>query len=313
MEFIAHWQAHEELEDLVLVLGVTQQGLETLNTSLVEALDTVSDAESALNSASKGADRVKRQLGKRLVEFNMAARQWLEGRPEGELVPRVESFTAAPDKFCRPVREALRLWQVVNTGTPPEGLVLPLVLRGGFTRADMEALRAEFDAARLAEEDAEFALSLARARRDVVEGRVRRVLVSYNGMVTTQFAGNEVVTDTKPRLFPLPGSTPDAVTLTGAWSPEQNGAALTWEASTDPKVTGYQLRVHPGPEYQRRGSRVLRNFPPDAPREYLGHEPLSTPGGVVSYCLYVMKPRGRHKASKPVTIARPGAGGSAGG
>ena len=77
MEFIAHWQAHEELEDLVLVLGVTQQGLETLNTSLIEALETVSDAESALNSASKGADRVKRQLGKRLVEFNMAARQWL--------------------------------------------------------------------------------------------------------------------------------------------------------------------------------------------------------------------------------------------
>jgi hypothetical protein len=62
--------------------------------------------------------------------------------------------------------------------------------------------------------------------------------------------------------------------------------------------------------YQRRGSRVVRNFPADAPREYAGREALQVPGGVVCYCVYVVKQRGRHKASLPVVITRPAAGGA---
>ena len=304
-EFIAHWQGHEELDDLVLVSGVTLDALVLLKTSLEGAQNAVLEREVALSGASGQAEVAKRRLRKRLVEFNVAARHWLEGTAEGEMVPRVETFTAAPDKFCRPVREALRLWGVVNEGPAPAGLVLPLVLRGGFSRADMEGLRGEFDADRLAEEEAEFALGLARARRDVLEARVRRVLVSYNQMVMSQFGDEEIIAGTKPRLFPLPGSTPDAVELSGAWDAERNGAALSWEASTEPKVKGYQLRCHDGPEYRRRGSRVVRNFPLEGPHEYVGREALEVPGRVVSYCLYVVKVRGRHKGSKPLTVAAP--------
>ncbi len=304
-EFIAHWQGHEELADLVLVSGVTLDEMVQLKLSLEGMLGTVGAAEAGLTRASNQAEGAKRRLRKRLVEFNVAVRQWFEALPEEEMVPRVETFTAAPDKFCRPVREALRLWLVINAGPAPAGLVLPLVLRGGFSRADMEGLRAEFDADRLAEEEAEFALGLTRARRDALEAKVRRVLVSYNQMVMSQFGDEEIIAGTKPRLFPLPGSTPDAVALTGTWDVARNAAALSWEASTEPKVKGYQLRCHDGPEYQRRGSRVVRNFPLEGPHEYVGWEALEARGGVVSYCLYVVKVRGRHKGSKPLTVAAP--------
>ena len=119
-EFIAHWKSHEELEELVLVTGVTLGELGVLRSELKGRLDEVWKAELALSGASGRAEGVKRRLRKRLVEFNVAARQWLEGAPEREMVPRVETFTAAPDKFCRPVRDALRLWKVVNEG-PPRG------------------------------------------------------------------------------------------------------------------------------------------------------------------------------------------------
>ena len=304
-DFVLHWEGYEELADLVIGSGVTRAGLRALHTSLDGQMDKVLDGEAALAAASRAANSSRRELRKRLVEWNAVARQWCAGLPEAEMVPRVETITAAPDKFCRPVREALRLWQVINNGPAPEGLTLPMVLRGGFSRADMEALRAQFDADRLAEEDAEFALGLDRARRDALEAEVRGVLVSYNQIVMAQYGEDEIIASSKPRLFPLPGSTPDAVALTGVWDPARRGAALTWEASTETKVTGYQLRWYDGPVYQRRGSRVVKNFPVEAPREYLAQEAHAATSGTATYCLYVMKQRGRHKGSKPLTVTPP--------
>lgn len=260
----------------------------------------------ALHSAM--AAHWKEKLRDRLVQFNVATRLWFAGRPEGAVVPQVVSLTAAADKFCRPVREALRLWAVIDAGPPPPGLVLPLGLPEGFARADLEGLLADYHGERMALEEVEFQQALRRAARDARQDRVREALVAYNGIVNSQF-GEEGPEGTRPpRLFPLPGSTPEPVVLHAAWEPAAGAARLTWEASASPRLKGYQLRWHPGPEYQRRGSAIAATFAADAPREFLARHGLGAPGAVASFCLYVVQARGRHKGSRPVAVRRPPGG-----
>src|SRR6185295_8738888 len=99
---------------------------------------------------------------------------------------QVETLSAAPDRFCRPVRDALRLWDVINDGTPPAGLPLPLLLQEGFSRDNLSALMEAYQAARLILEDLEFQRDLIRASRDAHQEWLRETLVAYNRMVTSQ-------------------------------------------------------------------------------------------------------------------------------
>jgi hypothetical protein len=275
-------------------MGTELQGLQ-------ETLQEL-EAESAHHVSQTLA--LKTQLRDRLVQFNVAARTWYEDRPEGRVVPQVETLSAAPDRFCRPVRDALRLWDVINDGAPPAGLSLPLLLQEGFSRDDLAALMDAFQAARLGCEELEFQRDIIRASRDQTQDSLRETLVAYNRMVNSQFGSNPAVAGTLPQLFPTPGGIADPVELKAEWDPSGAQALLWWEESTAPKLKGYQIRCRDGPEYQRRGSRLVANIPRDSPPEFTTTDGLEAPGSVASYCLYVVQERGRHRGSQPVTIRR---------
>ncbi|HWB04603.1 MAG TPA: hypothetical protein VG796_16360 [Verrucomicrobiales bacterium] len=303
-EYLAHWSGTDELTDLVLPGGVSRTELGEMGTELAGIQESLQELEDELAHHANETLKLKTQLRDRLVQFNVAARTWYEDRPEGKVVPQVETLSAAPDRFCRPVRDALRLWDVMNDGAAPAGLTLPLLLQEGFSRDDLAALMDAYQNARLTHEDTEFQCDLIRANRDQVQDWLRETLVAYNRMVTSQFGTNAAVTDTLPQLFPTPGGIADPVELQAAWDSSANQAILTWEPSTAPRLKGYQIRCLPGPEYQRRGSRLVANIPRDGALECLTADGLDAPGTVASYCLYVVQERGRHRGSKPVTIRR---------
>jgi hypothetical protein len=161
-----------------------------------------------------------------------------------------------------------------------------------------------YQASRLAHEDIEFQRDLIRANRNQLQDWLRETLVAYNRMVTSQYAASPAVTGSLPQLFPTPGNVADPVDLHAEWDPDISRAVLRWEESNSQKLTGYQIRCHHGPEYQRRGSKLVANISKNDPLEYITAEGLAAPGSVASYCLYVVQERGRHRGSKPVTVRR---------
>jgi hypothetical protein len=304
-EYLAHWTATDELSELILPGGVDRTELGEMGAELQALQESLQELDEELALHAAQALTLKTQLRDRLVQFNVAARTWYEERPEGQVVPQVDTLSAAPDRFCRPVRDGIRLWDVINDGTPPAGLPLPLLLPEGFSRDDLANLMDTYQAARLTHEDTEFQRDLIRASRDQVQDWLRETLVAYNRMVTSQYAANPSVTASLPQLFPTPGGIADPVELHAEWSPSAGQAVLTWEPSTAPKLKGYQIRFHPGPEYQRRGSQLVANISKDGPLECGTADALEAPGTIASYCLYVVQERGRHRGSRPVTVRRP--------
>ena len=59
-----------------------------------------------------------------------------------------------------------------------------------------------------------------------------------------------------PRLYSLPGHTPYPVKAGGTWLPDKNLARFTWDASTDTKLSYYQVRWCPGDTCDKKEGHV---------------------------------------------------------
>ena len=238
--------------------------------------------------------------------FNEAARAWWGKVPAGLAVPRVLSLSAALDKFLRPVRDALRLWARLDAGAAPAGVALPLTVggEGAFGRVDLQALYDAALAARDEMEAAEFALTILRGERDVLEGRVRAVLAAYLRAVPVRLGGEHAVVRSLPRLWPLPGHTPAAVRAQGVWSAEEGAARLTWEPSADAKLASYEVRWCPGEVYEKKEERVAGRVGKDAARVFLARQGLAGPGDAGCYKVYVILETENERGSAAVVVRR---------
>ena len=250
------------------------------------------------------------QLLARVLEFNATARAWWGRQPEGRAVPRVTYLQAALDKFLRPVRDAIRLWGLLNAGAAPSGVVLPLRLgpQLDFARADLEALMASALAAREAAEVAELLLAIARARRDKVEDRARAALAAFLKAAPSRLGADHPTVQAMPRLYPPAGHTPEPVKSAGAWDPDSEGARLTWEASPDKRLSHYEIRWCRGEDYSKKKERVAGRVEPDAPRVFLTVTGLAKRGAVACFRVYVVLDTKNERAGSVLTVRRPEAG-----
>jgi hypothetical protein len=238
--------------------------------------------------------------------FNEAARAWWGDRPEGRAVPEKPLITASLEKFLRPVREALRLWDRLNGGPPVPGVALPLTVggEGAFGAGEMRALYNEALALREEVEEAEFMLSILRAERDVLEGRVRAVLSAYLKAVPARLGRDHAVVRALPRLWPLPGRTPDAVSAEGAWDGAEGAARVTWEASADGALSHYEVRWCPGRVYDKKEERVAGRVGRAGPRVFMAREGLESPGDEVCFRVYVVLETDNERGSGTVVVRR---------
>ena len=261
------------------------------------------------NSVEYGAELLRRlRVGalERMVQFNEVARLWWGGTDLGEAVPRAPSVTAALEKYLRPMRDALRLWERMDAGVAPTGVSLPLKLgaAGDFGRVEMAGLVAEVLVARDLVEEGEFDLKLARARRDALEQRMWDTMVAYGRAVVARLGSGSNAAVTLPRLTPLPGHTPEPVGITGAWDEERGAARLEWEASGEESVESYSLRCCRGDVYDKKRERVVRAVPGNAERVAWVTEGLAGPGSVACFKVYVVLKTGNEKGSGAVVVRR---------
>ena len=291
---------------VVLADGTDQAALQGLRGDLAGALEAVRKLEMDARLAAGQLSMARRAVLGRLGEFTRTARAWWSRSPLAGSFPMVPRDTAALDKFLRPVRDALRLWARINAGPPSPGVTLPLQLgvAGDFARADLEALRDECLTSRDAGEEAEFELGIARRVRDGWEKRVREVLAAYGAAADARLGALSPVVASLPRLYPLPGHTPDPVPATAAWDDLQSAAQVAWEASTDPKLAGYGVRWCPGETYDKKEERLAGRTGKEG-RSLRTTEGLESPGDAVTYKVYVLLTTENERGSKPVTVRRP--------
>lgn len=135
--------------------------------------------------------------------------------------------------------------------------------------------------------------------------RVRAMLISYTLVISARLAADDLLVATMPRLWPLPGHTPDPVKASAEWLPAAGKARISWTASKDEQLDHYQIRVCAGQDHNREDEAVLANVPADAERALETAELLTKPGAAASYRVYVILKTGNERASNVVVVERP--------
>lgn len=105
--------------------------------------------------------------------------------------------------------------------------------------------------------------------------------------------------------LPAPGSTPDAVQLSGAFNPGTGDADLAWSEVTDPRVTHLELRGTVGPEYDPEDETIIATVAVTDPRVWTGSFGLLVPGSAASFKIYTITAHGNERGSNAVTLTRP--------
>jgi hypothetical protein len=184
-------------------------------------------------------------------------------------------------------------------------LTTPLLLNGSYTLANFNAHLAELRTLYASWSNAGQAKRMAIQNRKAQEERIYAILKKYREIVGLRFAKDSPVYLSLPRLTPLPGHTPAAVTLSGIWNAEETMAALGWTASTEPTLKHYQIRFCTGAVYENEEEEILVTIPKAGPLTHLTDAGLSVPGATASYKVYVVLESDNEKGSDAVAITRP--------
>ncbi|HVJ44789.1 MAG TPA: hypothetical protein VM511_00275, partial [Luteolibacter sp.] len=240
----------------------------------------------------------KAALHDRLVQFNGKLRSLQPGSRWEAMLPKAFSLTDSMGRVLPPLDELIDLWLRHDEENPD------IVLRDNYQAGNFQTDLAALKTAYTAYTNAEVALGLARGARNETQDKIYEILKQYRQRIPSEFAESSALFQTLPRLTPLPGSTPDAVTLSGAYDPETKSSDLAWSEVTDDDVTELELRATVGPEYDPEDETVIAKFLPGDPREWTGTFGLLVPGAKVSFKMYAVSEEGNEHGSNPVTITR---------
>ncbi len=149
------------------------------------------------------------------------------------------------------------------------------------------------------------ALDLARGVRNETQDLIYAILKQYRQRIPSEFAEGSAILESLPRLSPLPGSTPDAVELSGTYDAATGNSQLAWSEVTDDNVTELQLRATAGPEFDPDDESILATLAPSDPRTWTGSLGFLVPGSAASFKLYSLTAEGNERGSNAVTITRP--------
>lgn len=304
---LAHWSEVESVMGVPLILpeGGRAVGL-ALRGELEEAVDGVREAVVDLEILRGEMHLLRAAARGGLERFLAVVRAYWADTPWEDLVGRLPQEGAALDKFLRPCRDGVRLWELLETEPPAPGAPVPIRIgaEGEMGRAEYAAVVEALRLKGLAVEAAEFSLAARRARRNAVMRRVKVLLTSYQRVLRARLPEEDPLVISLPRLWPLPGHTPDAVRAAGGWIPERSVARLTWTGSKDAALECYQVRGCPGAEYRKEDETVVGTISPEAERVLETGALLERPGAVACFRVYVVLKTGNERASNGVAVER---------
>ena len=305
-EFLAHWGAADTTlgvgNEIVLQGGVARAGLQTLLNSLVAKRTDLAGKLNVEEVARGDIDIRKVAILVRINQFNEALRADFSGSKWEKALPNVPSIGDGQGVFVPPLEDASTLWGQLNAGIAPAA---PMTLLGGYTQAtfaaDIVALNAAFTTWR----SAGIVANIALQERNDIQDQIQPLLVSYRKKLPTKFAVGHALVASLPDLSPPPGSTPDGVTISGAWDALLGQAKINVGASTSADVVRLELRVCSGATFDTNLENVVASLTPAQPREFLTLADLAASGNIASFRVYEITSTGNEKGSNTVVITRP--------
>ncbi len=247
----------------------------------------------------------KEALHLRGGQFNDAVRSNLAGTTFEAALPLLPQPGDGQEVFIEPMDDVATLWPKINAAVGIPGFTAPLLLLGGYPVADfltdLAALKTQYETMR--KED--FLVGFKIKERNKMQDTIYPVLKLYRQAVPTRFAANDPLVLSLPKLTPEPGSTPDAVLANGIWNAPTTQGKITWDASTAPDLTQYEVRWSPGATYDSALEVVIANIAPTATREFFTTQGLLATGDVSVFKVYVLTSTGNEKGSNTVKITRP--------
>ncbi len=309
-EFSAHW----ELVNAAITPDLTAAAEGVAPATLGQFNDLRDSLQGHMNAIigklneqeiARGDLRLKKQRLLRLLgEFLANMDAFYTSTSLYSARPKTPSLTEGQDAFTRPLVDMATLWETMNTRPAPAGVVLPLVLAEGTTQDSFKDEVADLAALYIAERKAAVGLVLARAERDVDKDRARQLMKGYRQAVPARCSQHPALLASLPDLSPKPGHTPEPVPASATFQ-EPNKAKVVYEASEDADLQGYELRGHPGTDYDEDDAVVLDSNLPADPREFLTSVGLTQPGASVALKVVVKLKTGNEASSPAMVVTRP--------
>jgi hypothetical protein len=306
-EFSAHWaDVDAELgvgSELKLQGAFGRNHFVDLRDEIVALLTHGTDLENARQIAAADRDAKKATAKDNLQKFRGMVRAVLPKSKYAAALPTAPDDNAAESKFLTPLDDGNSVWMRINLDATIPGFTPPLVV-GSLTQASylasITALRATFVALTTAENDQRIWLG----GRDLKFDDARERMTQYRAAVAAVLGENHPLTQSLPDLYPAPGSTPDPVTLSGAWNVGGLHAVLNWTDSTNPNLAEYEIRMSLGAVYNDATATVIANTPPGTTTLQTTNG-LFNPGDVATFKVFVRLTTGNVAGSNAVTITRP--------
>lgn len=271
---------------------------------LEAALISLEDLENAMQLAIGERDSQKENIRERLRQFRAAGTLYLAATSYPQATPKMPQLNSTESRFLKPLDDMASLWNRINAESAIPGFTAPLLLTGGYSLAgfttDLAGLRAAYRAVTDADND----LNIARKQRDGRLDSIRIQMQKYHTAIELEYGPGHPFVESLPALTPAPGSTPEAVVLSGEWDEMAMQAALSWTASTNPNLAGYKVRMSPGETYESGNALIIGNTPPGIV-EHRTTGGLSNSGDVATFRVFVALSTGNEAGSNTVTIIRP--------
>lgn len=308
-EVAAHWEdVNTELggtpaTDLKLEGAFTRAMFITMRNDVDASITGLEDLENAREIAGASRDGLKGTLRQKMAQFRNMLRAVLPKSKYIKAVPAVPAFGSLESRFLSPFDDMASVWARIDADSTIPGFTPPLVV-GSYTRAmfiaDLAALRTAYSNWKIAQNDEE----IGRRERDALLRPARERMIQYRAAVEAVLGPDHPLTQSLPILFPAPGSTPAAVTLSGSWNPAADAAVLSWTASSDPNLDEYEVRMSPGSSYDADTATVVASLPSGTltVETTVGLEVL---GATASFKVFVKLTTGNESGSNTVTITRP--------
>ena len=302
-QFEQHWATADATlgvgNEIVLPDGTNQNGLTTKKGELTAKRAEVQARLNDKEVARGELELKKSMLLQRLVQFNEKVRAFFAGSKWLNALPDVPGQREAQSKITDPLDDIDNLWQQINADPATAS---PITLLGGYDQAtfntDLVALKGTYTTLNASETS----LKVAREERNQIQRDAYAILKNYRQVLPTFFAKDDAIVESLPRLTPLSGATPDAVTASAEWDATTSQAKITWTPSSDPKLDRYEIRFVSGPDYSTDDESISGSVDKNAVPEFFTLDGLSGPGTIANYKVYVVLDTGNEKGSNAVSV-----------
>lgn len=305
-EFIGHWtDVNADLSPgNITVNGVVSLAvLQIQRTSLATAMTDLTEGINLWEGHRTDRDNYKAVIREKMRQVGGVVRGMMSSSAYVGQLPDLIRPSDNSGKWITAMDDFEHLWTQINAD-PPDGFSAPMLLSGGYTLAMFTAintaLRTTFTAVTQTDQD----VDRLRDERDLIYFQIRDELVLYRQAVEGMFPAGHPLIESLPRVSPLPGHTPDPVSLSGDWNAGTLKADLSWTASADPDLASYSIRRSGATPYDPTTEVVVDSVLPGV-LSLSTNAGLVTPGATMGFKVYVVLSTGNERGSNAVPIEHP--------